>query len=188
VVRVDGGIRRLSAADELVDVVDELDRVVGSAPRSRIRAERLRHRVASILVFRPDGRLLVHRRTATKDLFPGALDCFVGGVVGAGERYEEARDRELAEEMAIAGVEPVELFRFRYDGPEDRSWTSVSAVAWDGPVVPQAAEVAWHAWEPVERILERAAETTFVPDGREVLARWVELGSPRPPGTVGSGA
>jgi isopentenyldiphosphate isomerase len=174
--------------EELVDVVDERDRIIATVPRSRIRAERLRHRVASVLVFRPDGRLLVHRRTETKDVFPGAVDCFVGGVVSAGETYERARDRELVEEMGIAGAEPIELFRHRYDGSDDRSWSAVSAIVWDGPVVPQASEVAWHAWEPVERVLERSAESSFVPDGREILKRWVREGARRPPGAVGSGA
>jgi isopentenyldiphosphate isomerase len=174
-------------SDELVDVVDELDRVVAAAvPRSRIRAEHLRHRVASVLVFRPDGSLLVHRRTDTKDVFPGAFDCFVGGVVGAGESYEEARDRELAEEMGIRDVATTELFRHRYDGAEP-SWTTVFATTWADPVVPQADEVAWHAWESVEQVARRAAAATFVPDGRELFERWLGEGGRRPPGTVGSG-
>ena len=57
-------------SEELVDVVDEHDRVVGTVTRSRVRADHLLHRVASVLVFRPDGRLLVHRRTDTKDVSP----------------------------------------------------------------------------------------------------------------------
>lgn len=166
--------------DELVDVIDEDDRVVGVVPRPEMRARRLRHRVASILVFRSDGRLLVHRRTDTKDVFPGAFDCFVGGVVESGESYEEARDRELAEEMGIRNVAPVELFRHRYEGPDDRSITSVSAVIWDGEVVPQAEEIAWFAWEPVERVAERAEADTFVPDGRQIFRRWLAEGARRP--------
>jgi isopentenyldiphosphate isomerase len=106
--------------EEVVDVVDEQDHVVATVTRARIREEPLLHRVASVLVFRSDGRLLVHRRTDTKDVFPGAFDCFVSGVVAAGERYEQARDRELAEEMGIVGVEAIELFRHRHEGPDDR--------------------------------------------------------------------
>jgi isopentenyldiphosphate isomerase len=188
----DGGLGRLSGRsadpldEELVDVVDDRDRVVATVSRSRIRAEHLLHRVASVLVFRPDGRLLVHRRTDTKDVFPGAFDCFVSGVVMAGERYEQARDRELAEEMGITGTEAIELFRHRYEGLDDRSWTAVYAVTWGGSVVPQASEIAWHGWEPVGQVLRRAEDPTFVPDGREVLHRWLDEGGRLPPGTVGS--
>jgi ADP-ribose pyrophosphatase YjhB (NUDIX family) len=117
---------------------------------------------------------------------PGAFDCFVSGVVIAGEGYEQARDRELREEMAIAGAAAIELFRHRYEGTEDRSWSAVFAITWDGPIVPQAAEIAWYGWEPVARVLQRADEPTFVPDGREVVHRWVDEGARLPPGTVGS--
>ena len=73
-----------------------------------------------------------------------------------------------------------ELFRHRYDGVE-RSWTAVYATTWDGPVVPQADEVAWHAWESVDEVARRAAAATFVPDGRELFERWLAEGGRRPP-------
>jgi len=172
--------------DELVDVVDEQDRVVATVPRTTIRTERLLHRVASVLVLRPDGRLLVHRRTETKDVFPGAFDCFIGGVVLAGEGYGEARDRELEEEMGIVGAPAIDLFRHRYGSVDDRWWCAVFAITWSGVVVPQTSEVAWHAWEPLPDVLRRAEEPTFVPDGREILHRWLDDGGRLPPGTVGS--
>lgn len=51
----------------------------------------------------PDGRLLVHRRSDLKDLWPGRWDLAVGGVVAAGETYDEAARREVAEEIGIDG-------------------------------------------------------------------------------------
>jgi isopentenyldiphosphate isomerase len=173
-------------SDELVDVIDSDDHVIATVTRAEVRARRLLHRVASTLVFRPDGRLLVHQRTQTKDVFPGAFDCFVGGVVAAGETYEEARDRELAEEMAIEGISPIELFRHRFQGA-DQSMSAIYAVTWEGPVEPQAAEIAWHGWETVERVSARVDERSFVPDGREVFHRWLAEGGRLPPGTLGSG-
>jgi isopentenyldiphosphate isomerase len=172
--------------DEIVDVVDDDDRVVGQVSRSEMRSRGLLHRVASTIVLRSDGRVLVHRRTETKDVFPGAFDCFVGGVVASGETYEQARDRELAEEMGIAGVTPVELFRHRYESEDDRSISAVSWATWDGPVVPQPEEIAWFAWEPVEDVARRVEEPTFVPDGREVFRRWRSEGSPGLRGRVAS--
>ena len=173
---------------ELVDVVDEDDCVVATATRADVRARLLLHRVASTMVFRPDGRLLVHRRTETKDVFPAMYDCFVSGVVGAGESYERARDRELAEEMAIEGASPVELLAHRFESAEDRSLSRVYAVTWGGPVAPQSEEISWHAWEPVERVRRRVEQATFVPDGREVFQRWIAEGRTMPPGAVGSRA
>jgi isopentenyldiphosphate isomerase len=93
--------------EELVDIVDDHDRVVDTVPRWRMRAERLRHRTVFIIVTSTDGRLLVHRRSDDKDLWPGRWDLAVGGVVGAGEDYADAARRELAEEVGVTDADPV---------------------------------------------------------------------------------
>ena len=48
-----------------------------------------------------DGRLLVHRRADDKDVWPGRWDLAVGGVVAAGEDYDTAAVREVAEEIGV---------------------------------------------------------------------------------------
>lgn len=102
----DQDARHPVAADELVDLVDEADAVVGVVTRARMRAERLLHRCVFIAVVHPDGRLLVHRRSLHKDIWPGWWDIAVGGVVSAGEGYDAAAVRELAEEVGIVDARP----------------------------------------------------------------------------------
>ena len=46
----------------------------------------------------------MHRRTTTKDVYPGRYDMFCGGIVGAGESYDVCAARELEEELGISGV------------------------------------------------------------------------------------
>ena len=143
------------------------------------------HSVGAIIVT-PDHRFLLQRRDHVPHIwYPGAWGLFGGGI-DPGESERDALRRELQEEMAIAGAGAVELFRHHYEGTDDRSWSAIFAITWDGPVVPQAAEIAWHGWEPVARVLRRAEEPTFVPDGREVLNRWLDEGARLPPGTLGS--
>jgi isopentenyldiphosphate isomerase len=89
------------AADDLVDVVDADDRVVGQATRARMRAEGLRHRAVYVVVRTSDDGVVVHRRAGWKDVYPGAWDCCFGGVLDAGEGWEDAAARELAEEAGI---------------------------------------------------------------------------------------
>lgn len=104
-------------ADEILDIVDENDRVVGQSPRAEAYARGLRNRCAFILVRDAEDRIFVHRRTATKLVHPSLYDMFVGGVVGTGESYAEAALREAEEELGVSGLpQPVFLFKFLYDG------------------------------------------------------------------------
>ena len=50
------------------------------------------------------GELVVHRRADWKDVYPGAWDVCFGGVLGAGEAWDDAARRELAEEAGIDAV------------------------------------------------------------------------------------
>jgi isopentenyldiphosphate isomerase len=162
----------IDPGDELLDVVDEDDRVVGQATRREVRARRLLHRFSSILCLDSAGRLYVHRRTDDKDVYPGMYDTAAGGVLAAGETYLEAARRELAEELGVAGPEPRFLFRHRYRGPENPSWSALFEVTWDGPVRPQASEIAWGSFLTMEELDARLQEWPFVPDGLEIFRRW----------------
>lgn len=64
----------MEPGDELVDIVDLDDGVVGVVTRAEMRARNLRHRCGEILVRDPAGAVFVHRRTDTKDLYPGMRD------------------------------------------------------------------------------------------------------------------
>ena len=69
----------------------------------------------------------VHRRTDTKDVFPGAWDCWAGGVVTAGEPPDRAAARELTEELGVSvpALEP--LFRHWYRDDRTPSWAIATA-------------------------------------------------------------
>ncbi len=163
----------MSAADEILDVVDEYDRVVGRAPRGEVYARGLRHRCAFIQVRDAEGRLFVHRRTASKLAFPSLYDMFVGGVVGAGETYDEAALREAEEELGVTGLpRPDFLFTFLYDDAGGGSWWSaVYEVRCHLPVRPQVEEVAWHAFLPEAEVERRLGAWEWVPDGLAAYQR-----------------
>lgn len=162
-------------SEELLDVVDEQDRVIGTAPRGEVYRRGLTHRCVFILVRDPQGRIFTHRRTDTKLFAPGAHDCFVGGVVGAGETYASAAVREAEEELGVQGIEPKSLFKFLFsDGDGLSWWCDVYEAAWDGPVSPQVEEVAWHDWLDESELTARLDQWEFVPDGREAWRRYLE--------------
>jgi len=159
--------------EELLDLVDDGDRVIGTAPRSRVRRENLLHRGVGILVFNAAGELFVHQRTATKDVFPSMYDMFVGGAVGSGEAYADAARREVAEELGVGGAELAYLFTYRYEGPRNRCFTRVYQVVYDGPITLQAEEVAGGRFCPFAEVAALAERLPFVPDGEEIFREYV---------------
>jgi len=163
----------MNSADEIVAIVDERNNVVGSAPRREMRAKRLPHRSTYILVFNSQGQLYVQKRTLTKDLFPGYYDTAAGGVVLAGESYEEGARRELEEEMGIRDVPLSWLFDFFYSDDLTRVWGGVFSCAYDGRIVLQPEEIESGAFLRISDILRRAQTEPFTPDGMVALSRFL---------------
>ncbi|CAM5566036.1 putative Nudix hydrolase [Streptomyces spiroverticillatus] len=170
----------MNPSEEILDVVDEHDDVVGQAPRGEVYARGLRHRCTFIRVRDAEGRIFVHRRTPTKLVYPSLYDMFVGGVVGAGESYDAAALREAQEELGVSGLpQPEFLTKFLYEGADGQSWWSaVYEVRCEVPVDPQVEEVAWHTFLTEEELARRAGggpdAWEWVPDGLaayELLAR-----------------
>jgi len=93
----------MASPEEMFDVCDAEDRVIGVAPRSRVHAEWLLHRAVHVFVFNSKGDLLLQRRSATKDESPLKLTSSASGHLGTGESYESAAVRELEEEIGLAG-------------------------------------------------------------------------------------
>ncbi|HEY8116951.1 MAG TPA: NUDIX domain-containing protein [Actinomycetota bacterium] len=160
----------MDPGDELVDVVDEQNEVVGVAPRRRVRSENLWHRCTYVFVLNAAAHLYVDRRTDTKDVYPGFYDVGAGGVNAGGESYEACARRELEEELGIT-AEPTLRFRHRYEGPSGRVWGGAFDVLWDGPIVWQPSEVVWGAFVPFDEADAMIAREPFCPDGLEVFQR-----------------
>lgn len=99
---------------ELFEIVDEQDRVIGTAPRSACHGDpSLVHRVAHVLVFNSAGELLLQKRSRHKDIQPGKWDTSVGGHLDPGEDYRSAAVREMAEELGIEGAPLTFLYKSR---------------------------------------------------------------------------
>ena len=90
-----------SQEDELLDVVDDKDNVLGFTTRGRIHREGLFHRAVHIFLFNDSGEIYVQRRSKSKDRYPFKLDSSAAGHVETGESYLETAKRELLEELGI---------------------------------------------------------------------------------------
>ena len=152
-----------------MDIVDDDDHVIATVTRAEMRARRLQHRAVSIAVVSSDRRLLVHRRADDKDVWPGMWDLAAGGVLAAGETYEEAARRELHEELGVQAdvMESLGEGRFKDDAVAliGRGYLAVH----DGPFTFTDGEIAEVRWVTRAELAELMATEAFVPDNVALL-------------------
>jgi isopentenyl-diphosphate Delta-isomerase len=133
--------------NELFDVVDEADRVVGRAPRGEVHARGLRHRAVHIFVVNRAGEVFLHQRSLRKDTFPGCWNSSCAGHVGAGDDYDETVGRELAEELGWAPAEPAErLFKVAACPETGGEFVWVYRVSGEGPFTLNPTEIQRGEW------------------------------------------
>ncbi len=169
-------------AEEVVQIVDRDNREIDAVPRRIMRKRRLIHRASYILVFNAAGELFLQKRTMTKDIYPGHWDVAAGGVVLAGESYEESAARELAEELGVRDVRLRHLFDHFHEDDDNRVWGRIFACEHEGPFTLQAEEVESGRFLPLERVWQLSRQEPFTPDGLEILARLVQQDRHQGPG------
>lgn len=140
-------------SEEQFETFDDDGNPAGLVPRSRVHEEGLWHRAANVFVFRSDGRLLLQRRHADKDVWPGAWDLSVAEHLKPGESYREAALRGLREELGVENASPETLGGVMESCVEDRDarvrdyeHQQAFRVTYDGPVSPAPDEVSETAW------------------------------------------
>lgn len=157
-----------TSAQEQVIQVDEQDRPLGIVKREQVQRDRLITRCTYIFVYNSADLLCMHLRTAHKRLYPGFWDLAAGGVVGAGETYLQGAERELEEELGIAGVPLSSHGRFFFQSPESRLWGAVFSCRWDGPIRMQPEEVLDWRWIDPASAWQRQGER-YTPDSLQAL-------------------
>ena len=129
---------------ELFDIYDENGRHLGTAPRNECHGNpALIHCTAHVAVIHPEtGELLLQKRRMDKDIQPGKWDTAVGGHLDAGESFETAAKRELAEELGVTGeVELLHLFDGKIRNEIESENVQVFTIVCDGPFQPQESEI-----------------------------------------------
>ncbi len=153
-----------STDNEILEIVDADDQVVGTATRAEIHAKDLLHRAVHVFVFNPAGEIYVQRRSAAKDRHPLKLDSSAAGHVDPGESYEQTAVRELQEELSIrAAME--ELLRLPASHETNHEHVRLFRVVTDRAPSPNPEEVQWGGFMTPERLSHLMDETPedFVP-------------------------
>jgi len=146
-------------SEELLDVVDENDLIIGVKTRGEIHARNLMHRSVHILVFNSAGEFFIQKRSMSKDNDPGLWDSSAAGHVDSGEDHHSCAIRELGEELGIEVDSPLEeLFRLTASPITGMEHCIVYRYMNDGPFELQAEEIDEGVWIRFSEMDRRVAE------------------------------
>lgn len=89
--------------EELLDIVNDQDEVIGVMKRSQAYAENKLSSIRAVwfLIKNQEGKLWIPKRSAAKESGPNSLDGSTVGHVSSGETYEQAMLREVREELNL---------------------------------------------------------------------------------------
>lgn len=149
---------------EMFDIVDENNNVIGKAARENVLKQNLIHRGVVIIVFNSRGEIFVHKRVASKKIYPSMWDMFCGGGVISGEDFLTAAKRETTEEVGIIDPEPEYLFTDRYKSELDNVIAAVYKVIFDGEIIIEKEEIENGFFVAVEELKKLIETEQFCPD------------------------
>ena len=123
-------------SEEIFDVVNERDEVIGQMPRSQVHREGHKHRAIHALVFNARGDVFLQKRSISKDTFPGAWDSSSSGHLDHGEDYDACAMRELFEEIGLLiKTAPTRLFKIDACEETGQEFVWVYRLSSEGPFV-----------------------------------------------------
>ena len=146
-------------AEEILDVVNDRDEIIGQRTRSEIHRLKLKHRAVHVLVFSSKQELFLQKRSMNKDCFPGAWDSSASGHLDSGESYDACAIRELKEELGLVLVRPPERL-FKIDACVETGWEFIWIYRCrsDGPFTLHPEEIEGGEWFSASKLGQWLAE------------------------------
>lgn len=169
-------------SDEIFDIVNGRDEVIGQQLRREVHRLGLLHRAVHVLVFNTRGEVFLQKRSMTKDTSPGLWDSSASGHLDAGEDYDACAVRELREEIGlVASQKPDRLFKIEASAETGQEFVWVYRCAGEGPLVLNPDELEGGNWFAPGHV------NVWVAEKPEEFARafrliWWRLVNPNPPG------
>ena len=140
-------------SEEIFDVVNELDEVVGKRPRSEVHRLGLMHRAVHVLVFNNRGEVFLQKRSMSKDRQPGLWDSSASGHLDSGEAYDACAIRELREEIGLRlDAPPLRLFKLSASIETDQEHVWIYRCKAEGPFTLHPEEIETGGWFTPERV------------------------------------
>ncbi len=158
---------------EILDVIDETDKVVSQSAREDIHLKDVLHRQILVFVLNNKNELFVQQRSGTKDSYPKYFEGSLSGHVLSKENYLQCAIRELKEELSIDVTKPlpsgilsreyppytVKLFSFRIHTAEENVIATCFVLKeYSGPINIDKSEVLSGKFVKLTEIKEEIKE------------------------------
>lgn len=135
------------SSEDIFDVVNERDEVIGRRPRGEVHRLGLMHRAVHVMVFNDRGQVFLQKRSMTKDRQPGLWDSSASGHVDSGEGYDQAAVREAREEIGLVLPRaPRRLFKLGPSAETDQEHVWVYRCTANGPFALHPDEIERGDW------------------------------------------
>ena len=145
--------------EEIFDVVNERDEVIGQQTRGEVHRLGLMHRAVHVLVFNADGRVFLQKRSMKKDRQPGLWDSSASGHLDSGEDYDACAVRELREEIGLhLSAPPCRLFKLPASVQTDQEHVWIYRCEAEGPFTLAPEEIDRGDWFAPEEVTRWMAE------------------------------
>ena len=139
--------------EEIFDVVNERDEIIGKLSRAEVHRLGLRHRAIHILIFKSRGEVFLQKRSMKKDNFPGTWDSSAAGHLDCGEDYDACALRELREEIGLElSAAPQRLFKIGACAQTDQEHLWVYRCQAQGPFIVNPDEIERGDWVSLEHL------------------------------------
>jgi len=134
-------------SEEIFDVVNERDEVIGQNTRREVHARGLWHRAVHVLVFNAHGEVFLQKRSMKKDLCPGKWDSSSSGHLDTGEDYDACAVREVREEIGLQLAQaPQRLFKITPSKETGWEFCWIYRCENEGPFTLHPDEIETGAW------------------------------------------
>ncbi len=168
-------------SEEIFDVVNERDEIIGQRSRSEVHRLGLLHRAVHVLVFNSSGKVFLQQRSAQKDRQPGLWDSSASGHVDSGEEYDTCAIREVREEIGlILTGAPRRLFKLPASPQTDQEHVWVYSCQAEGPFTLSPEEIQNGGWFTPQEVTAWTSRRPqeFASAFLLIWARWRQAGSP----------
>jgi isopentenyldiphosphate isomerase len=156
----------------LIDTVNQSDAPIGVIRRNEVFRKRANFRVAHDLIFNSRGELLVQQLARTRIRHPGFWGSSVAAYVFAGESYQAAAERRLAEELGVRGVALTYLGKTSMEDDGCQKFIGVFSAIHNGPFTFARDQIEALEFLPIHQIheLHAAGLREFTPTFWQVLS------------------